>query len=46
VEHGDIKIGDIINEWNDGGWTSLAGRAGEDVVRNGEIIYKRLTKMS
>ena len=46
VEHGDIQIGDVINEWNDGGWTSLAGRAGEDVVRNGEIIYKRLTRMS
>ena len=41
----DIQIGDIVEDWDEGGWHALAGRAGEQIVRDGEIIHKRLTRM-
>lgn len=42
--HGDIMIGDTIDEWKHGGPMSM--RAGEMVVRDGIEIYSRLTRMS
>lgn len=42
----DIVVGDVVRPWDDGGWGALAGRAGEDVVRDGNVIHKRLTRMS
>jgi len=44
--YGDIKIGDTITEWDNGGALSLSLRRGEYVVRDGIEIYKRLTAMS
>jgi hypothetical protein len=42
----DIQIGDQVTYWDKGGWSSLGGRAGEHIRRNGEIIHTRLTRMS
>ena len=41
-----IQIGDKIYEWDAGGWESLAGRAGECVVRRTNVVAIRMTKMS
>jgi hypothetical protein len=43
-EHGDLRVGDVIDEWSHGGPLSM--RAGENVIRDGVEIYTRLTKMS
>lgn len=42
----NVQVGDEVRPWDDGGWESLTGRAGEEVVRNGEIVAKRLTRLS
>ena len=42
--HGEVKIGDLIDEWKHGGPLSM--RAGECIIRDGVEIYSRLTKMS
>lgn len=42
----NILVGDNIETWDDGGWLQLAGRAGLQLVRNGSVIKKILTRMS
>ena len=42
----DIQIGDEIRYWDDGGWEYLAGRAGEEIVREGKILHRILTMLS
>jgi len=43
-EHGEIQVGDVIDEWKYGG--ALSMRKGEMIVRDGIEIYTRLTAMS
>ena len=40
----DVIIGDQVEYWETGGVLSM--RAGEQIIRAGEIVHKRLTKMS
>jgi hypothetical protein len=42
----DVQIGDEVKAFDWGGWNALAGRAGEEVVRDGSTIHKRLTRIS
>ena len=42
----DVKIGDEVKAFDWGGWNALAGRAGEQLLRDGKIINGRYTRIS
>jgi hypothetical protein len=42
----DVQIGDEVKAFDWGGWNALAGRAGEQLLRDGKVINGRYTRIS
>lgn len=42
----DVQIGDEVKAFDWGGWNALAGRAGEQLLRDGKVINGRYTRFS
>jgi hypothetical protein len=44
--HPKAQVGDMLYEWDMGGWLSLSGRAGEALFRDDKLVSSVLTRMS
>lgn len=42
----EVEVGDVIEKWDDGGWSELAGRQGLILYRDGKLIGKYTTAKS